>query len=151
MNNTPLDLREFLPYRLSVLTNKVSRALAGLYSSRFGLSVTEWRVMAVLGQQPGLSADAVCARTEMDKVGVSRAVARLLEKGWLARDFAPTDRRRSVLRLTPRGRSVYRRITPLARAFHARLISALDEREQKQLMQLLDRLDAQAAGLAEPE
>src|SRR5690606_25725629 len=111
------------------------------YSRRFDLSVNEWRVMAVLGQQPGLSADAVCARTGMDKVSVSRAVGRLLEKGHLERDFAATDRRRSVLRLTPRGRGVYRRITPIARTFHARLTGVLDEREQKLLMRFLERLD----------
>ena len=145
----PLDLKEFLPYRLSVLTNKVSRALAALYGQRFDLSVTEWRVMAVLGQEADLSADAVCLRTQMDKVSVSRAVARLLDKGLLKREFAAADRRRSVLRLTAAGRNTYRRITPLARTFHARLTAVLDDREQRQLLGLLDRLDRQAASLAD--
>mgnify|MGYP001572661675 FL=1 len=137
---TTFDLNDFLPYRLSSLTNRVSRAFAALYSERFDLTIPEWRVMAVLGQEPGLSADQVCARTEMDKVTVSRAVARLLEKGHVAREVASVDRRRSVLALSARGRSVYRKIIPLARDYEAALTANLAAPERQALLALLDRL-----------
>ena len=68
-----LDLDHFLPYRLSVLSNRISSAIAREYSQRFALGVTEWRVMAVLARYPGLSASKVALRTAMDKVAVSRA------------------------------------------------------------------------------
>src|ERR1043166_3536149 len=74
-----LDLPRFLPYRLSVLTNRVSSAIARHYSERFGLSIPEWRVMAVLGSVSDLSAREVASRTAIDKVQVSRAVASLLK------------------------------------------------------------------------
>ncbi len=134
------QLGDFLPYRLSTLTNRVSRAFAGLYSQRFDLTVPEWRVMAVLGQEPGLSADQVCARTEMDKVTVSRAVARLLEKGHVAREFDAEDRRRSVLALSGAGRSVYRRIIPLAREYEDALTGELSPTEWRTLVALLEKL-----------
>lgn len=134
------DLENFLPYRLSTLTNRVSRAFAALYSERFDLTVPEWRVMAVLGQQPGLSADQVCARTEMDKVTVSRAVARLLDKGHVARKFDTGDRRRSVLALSAAGRAVHRRIIPLAREYEAALGAGLTSNERRTLVALLDKL-----------
>lgn len=51
-----LDLEHFLPYRLSVLSNRVSAAIAQAYSERFGLGITQWRVMAVVGRYPDLSA-----------------------------------------------------------------------------------------------
>ena len=44
---TPLS--EFLPYQLSITSNAVSGRIALEYRQRFGLSVPEWRVMAVLG------------------------------------------------------------------------------------------------------
>src|SRR3546814_281012 len=81
-----LDLERFLPYRLSVLSNRVSQTIADFYVERFGLAVTEWRVIAVLGRFAGLSANGVAVRTAMDKVAVSRAVARLLERGLLERE-----------------------------------------------------------------
>jgi len=93
-DDRPLDLDTFVPYRLSVLSNTVSQAIAREYEARFGLSVTEWRVLAVLGRYPGLSAVEVAERTAMDKVAVSRAVARLLGDGRIRRNMHSGDRRR---------------------------------------------------------
>ncbi len=143
-----LDLAGFLPYRLSVLANRVSRTLAAEYSARFGLSVPEWRVMAVLGQWPGASADAVCRHTEMDKVSVSRAVTRLRRRGLLRRELAAEDRRRSVLRLSARGAAVHARIVPLALAYEQRLTEVLSASEHRELRRLIDKLGQRAAAMA---
>ena len=138
----PLDLRDFLPYRLSVLTNRLSRKLSAFYSERFDLTIPEWRTMAVLGQMPGLSADGVGERTEMDKVSVSRAVNRLLKKRYLNRSYAKDDKRRSILSLSPRGHGVYVQIVPLARDFDAAIGAGLTAAERDALLCVLDKLDA---------
>lgn len=138
----PLDLRDFLPYRLSVLTNRLSRKLAAFYAERFDLTISEWRTMAVLGQMPGLSADGVRERTEMDKVSVSRAVNRLLKKRYLKRSYAKDDKRRSILSLSARGHRVYTQIVPLARDFDAAIGAGLTSTERHALMSVLDKLDA---------
>ncbi|MDJ0949703.1 MAG: MarR family winged helix-turn-helix transcriptional regulator [Alphaproteobacteria bacterium] len=142
-----IALDAFLPYRLSVLANTVSRAMARLYAERFDLTIPEWRVMAVLGAYAPLSASQVVARTAMDKVQVSRAVARLLETGRLDRQRDPADGRRSLLRLSGAGRQVYRQIVPLAQAVEARLLAPLDAAERAQLDRLLEKLQARAAEL----
>ncbi len=136
-----LDLEHFLPYRLSVLSNRISSAIAREYSQRFALTVTEWRVMAVLGRYPGLSANQVAQRTAMDKVAVSRAVARLLEAGRLERDFDEDDRRRSVLRLSEPGYAVYDQVAPLALAFERHVLDGMSAKERALLFRLLGRLD----------
>ena len=141
--NPTLDLKKFLPYQLSVVTNRISASFARLYSEKFNLSIPEWRVMAVLGQQPGLSADEVSSETEMDKVPVSRAVTKLLDKGLLNRDFSGLDRRRSILRLSEAGYAMYSQIVPLALAYEAELKAALAEQEQVQLEVLLEKLSVQ--------
>jgi len=136
-----LDLEHFLPYRLSVLSNRISNAIFHEYSQRFGLGMTEWRVMAVLGRYPGLSANQVAQRTAMDKVAVSRAVARLLDAGRLLREFDDDDRRRSVLRLSEDGYAVYDQIAPLALDFERHLLGEMPAEERELLFRLLDRLD----------
>ena len=98
-----LELETFLPYRLSVLSNTLSQAIAKVYDKRFDLSVTEWRAMAVLGNRPDISAREVAERTAMDKVAISRAVARMLKKGRIERSRARHDKRQSVLRLSEEG------------------------------------------------
>ena len=140
-NHAQLELQNFLPYRLSVLSNRTSDAIAREYSQRFSLSVTEWRVMAVLGRYPELSANQVAQRTAMDKVAVSRAVAKLLDTGRLLREFDEDDRRRSVLRLSEAGYAIYDQIVPLALGFERQLLGDVDATERALLFRLLDRLD----------
>jgi len=140
-----LKLERFLPYRLSVLTNRISTAIARLYARRFRLTVPEWRVMAVLGRFGAMSANAVCERTAMDKVRVSRAVARLAKAGRLTRRVDAGDRRRAVLALTAAGRAVYEEICPLALAVERRLLAPLDAHDRADLDRLLLQLEASAA------
>src|SRR5437868_5977498 len=97
-----LDLDRFMPYRLSVVTNRVSSAIARHYAERFALSIPEWRVIAVLGQNPGLSARQVAERTAMDKVQVSRAVAALLAARRLSKEAHASDGRVAHLSLSAR-------------------------------------------------
>jgi len=136
-----LDLEHFLPYRLSVLSNRVSNSIARAYSERFALSITEWRVIAVLGRYPDLSANEVAQRTAMDKVAVSRAVAKLIESGRLQRETHDDDRRRSVLKLSEAGFKIYDEIVPFALAFERRLLAGIDGSERELLFRLLDKLD----------
>ena len=142
-----LRLERFLPYRLSVLSNRVSQDIAGLYSERFGLSITEWRMMAVLGGGSMLSANDVAERTAMDKVAVSRAVSRLLDKNYLLRQLHGQDRRRSELKLSAKGRAVFDQIVPLALAYERRILAYLEADEQEHLLAILNKLEA--AELAE--
>src|SRR5262245_47188753 len=142
-----LRLDAFVPYRLSVLSNTVSTAIAGAYARRFGLSIPEWRVIAVLGLEPGLSAAQVAERTAMDKVAVSRAVTSLLRSRRVMRAFADADRRRSVLRLSPAGEDVYWRVVPFAREYERALLADLSPRTRLQLEELLDHLQRRARDL----
>ncbi len=135
-----LLLAEFLPYRLSVLSNRISRSIADGYEGKFQLTLPEWRVMAVLGEEPDLSAGQVADRTAMDKVAVSRAVNKLLETGRIERHFANEDRRRSVLALSEKGSEVYREIVPIALGYEARLLEQFSAQERAQLETLLTKL-----------
>jgi DNA-binding MarR family transcriptional regulator len=141
-----LELETFLPYRLSVLSNRISQAIARIYAERFDLSVTEWRLMAVLGRYPGLTAGELVERTAMDKVAVSRAVAGLLASGRVERGSDERDRRRVPLELTSAGRAVYAQVAPLALEYERSLLADLSTEELTQLGRLVDKLSAASAG-----
>ncbi|HRN62843.1 MAG TPA: MarR family transcriptional regulator [Luteimonas sp.] len=137
------DLERLLSYRLSVLSNRVSNAISSEYHRRFGLAITEWRVMAVLGRYPGLSAREVTERTAMDKVAVSRAVARLLERELIQREIHGDDRRRSVLTLSQAGISVHDEVAPMVMACQEHLVSPLSEDEREMFDRLIDKLSGE--------
>ena len=142
-----LELENFLPYRLSVLAQLVSESLHDLYAEPFGLSVTQWRVMAALGRFAPLTASEVGQRIVMDKVAVSRAVAGLMGRGLIERATDRTDRRRASLRLSARGRAMHARIVPLALGYQERLYKALDADERRHFDALTQRLFAHAKTL----
>ncbi|EIL92388.1 MULTISPECIES: MarR family winged helix-turn-helix transcriptional regulator [Rhodanobacter] len=144
--HAPLQLEHFLPYRLSILSNTISQAIADDYQRRYDISVTEWRVMAVLARFEGLSAREVAERTAMDKVAVSRALARLVEAGRVDRATHDNDKRRSVLSLTEAGWAMHDEVAPMARAREREVLAKLDVEEQRWLTRILDKLQEAGNG-----
>ena len=145
-----LILEDFLPYRLAILSHTVSTSIARAYDRNFGLTIPEWRVIAILGRFPGLSAVEVADRTMMDKVAVSRAVTKLIKSGRIDREFADADRRRSILTLSEDGRQVHDEIAPLALGIEADLLHGLSEEEITALNSVIERLLARARFISAP-
>lgn len=134
-----LDLSIFTPYRLAVIGRAMSEQLGAAYADE-GLTIPEWRVLAVISQDEAVAARDVVARTPMDKMAVSRAVASLEAKRLIERAPA-ADRRVSMLKASAEGLSVYRRIASIALDYEASVLRALTAAER----------DALAAGLAKLE
>ncbi|MBE9604470.1 MarR family transcriptional regulator [Acetobacteraceae bacterium H6797] len=143
-HEAPLVLGEFLPYRISVAAEAVSALFASRYESRFGLTIPEWRVMAVVGEHQQQSTQQVIERTGMDRVRVSRAVIRLADKGLLDRIPHPRDQRAQLLHLTRKGQGVYDQIVPLARALQSTLAGMLSAEERAQFDALLTKIGDRA-------
>jgi len=141
-------LEEFLPYRLSVLANRLSRTFARRYQDEFGISIAEWRVIAVLGGFAPLSSNEIGDKTEMDKAKVSRAVAALLKAGLIAREGHPTDQRLIQLTLSRQGRRIYEAIVPRARALETELTRGLSRQDMARIHALLDQLGARIEAVA---
>ena len=136
-----LSLPSYLPYKLSVASNRVSGLIARAYQARFGLSIWEWRVIAVLGAGAPMTAQAVCEATAMDKVTVSRAIRSLDERGLVTRTRREHDRRASDVALTPDGEAIYSEVAPLAIAYEAALLDSFSQEERDTLMALLEKLE----------
>lgn len=149
-NNRELILEEFLPYRLAILSHTVSTSIARAYDQRFGLTIPEWRVIAILGRFPGLSAVEVAERTMMDKVAVSRAVTKLIKNGRIDREFADADRRRSILNLTEAGRKVHDEIAPLALGIEDDLLHGLSAEQIGTLNEVIEALLVRARLIGAP-
>jgi len=145
-----LKLDAFLPYRLSVASNRVSAAVATAYQALFGLSIPQWRLIAVIAESAGLTQQALGARTQMDKVTVSRAAIALVERGLIARAAHPGDQRAHLLSLTPAGRALYESVAPKAIELEARIFAGFDAGELARFAEMLARIEAAAAAI-EPE
>lgn len=135
-----MKLQQFMPYRLAVVAEAVSRAIADVYRERFGLSRDEWRVLAALAEAGEMKSRDAALQATLDKMQVSRAVAALERAGLVARSEDPADRRNRILRLSPAGRALLDELLPMVEAREAELLAALAPAERLALDAALDRL-----------
>jgi DNA-binding MarR family transcriptional regulator len=139
-----LRLQDYLPYRLSVAANAVSRMIAHAYESRFGLKIPEWRLLAVLADEGPQTQQSLCGRTVMDKVTVMRAARGLVRRGLVRREPNQADGRSHRLFLTRSGVRIYRDIVPLALEHETRLLRGLKPADIARLDRLLRQLEQTA-------
>jgi DNA-binding MarR family transcriptional regulator len=143
------DLTCFLPYQLNQVAEMVSKAFQDCYQRDFGLTRTQWRILAHLASVDGMTAKEIGARVHEDKVSISRGVVGLEAKGHLHRISDPRDRRAERLHLTESGRAVFAAVAERARDFEASLARDLGSVVIETLQASL--IDVQTRWQARPE
>lgn len=138
------DLQTFLPYRMLIATDQVTRLFEIRYMSEFGISIPESRILNVLSNFSPISSREICELTAMSKPRVSSAVARLAASGLLLRELNSSDKRLLRLELTARGRKLHEAIAPVAREMEQCLTEFLDQERRMQLMTQLTAIEQRA-------
>lgn len=147
-DEAPLKLETFLPYRLNVVASLVSHALSRIYSERYGIGIPEWRVLVTLGQYGTMTGKAVGAHSHQHKTKVSRAVALLEKRKFVARRLNRDDMREAFLSLTPAGRAIYEELAPIAIDFAKHLTEAIAPADRAAFDRAIESLTRNAATLA---
>jgi DNA-binding MarR family transcriptional regulator len=147
-DNAPLNLEQFMPYRLNVVASLVSQALSRIYADRYGIGVPEWRVLVTLGQHGMMTGKGIGGHSHMHKTKVSRAVALLEKRKLVARRANRADLREAFLALTPAGRAMYDDLAPIALNFANRLSEVVDTADRAAFERAVDRLIERSAKLA---
>ena len=140
MADVSLRLDAFIPYLLSVTSNVVSDAIASTYQALFGLTIPEWRLIAVIGEDDGITQQQVGRRTRMDKVTVSRATIALVDRGLVERKPHASDRRSQSLHLTKAGHDLYDQVAPKALELEQRIFASFDPQEIAAFSNMLARI-----------
>ena len=136
------NLEEFLPYRLYQATERASQRFREVYTAKYQITRVEWRVLFNVGLYGPISSQEIVERTVLDKSKVSRAVQRLVLRGWLTRDGDTQDRRRKALGLTDEGRKVLAELTERAERHNAAIISEIGPDKVQDLLGLLRQIEA---------
>lgn len=136
------DLERFLPYLLNQAAEATSRSFQTSYKSAYGMTRTQWRVLANLGKFGSMTARDICTISHIEKTKVSRAVAALEEQGILSRTTSPQDRRAELLSLTDAGRAVFADLGKRAIAYDRALRARLGPEITAELDVLLRRIIA---------
>ena len=136
------DLECFLPYLLNQAAEATSRSFQASYKATYGMTRTQWRVLANLGKFGSMTARDICTISHIEKTKVSRAVSALEDQRLLSRTTSPQDRRAELLSLTDAGRAVFADLGQRAIAYDRALRARLGPEIAADLDDLLRRIIA---------
>jgi DNA-binding MarR family transcriptional regulator len=135
-----LDLERYVPAFVTFIANKLSRSATTFYQKRFGVNVTEWRIMSLLAIEPGIPASRICHVIGFDKGPVSRTLTMMQNRDLIAIRTDPRDGRSHSISLTTKGRATHDKVIVAALDRERRLLSCLNKSEQEVLIDLLRRI-----------
>jgi DNA-binding MarR family transcriptional regulator len=145
------QLDDFLPHRLAIASDAVSRLIARQHLSKAGLAMPEWRLLAAVGRFGVLSPTAAGERTAMDKVKVSRAATGLVARALMRQTKDPDDGRGRLLRLTRKGSALYSDVAATAGEIEQTLMAGLTKTEWSTLHRSLGKLSTHARSILDSE
>jgi len=142
------QLEKFFPYLVRIYYRAVSQSVSSIYEKDYGLAVSEWRAMAVLGNsKEPLSAGEIVTRSSIDKVKVSRAIAGLTKAGYLERRVDEGDRRKVALQLTRSGYYVFEELVEKVQDLENKLLEGFSAEEKELLLSFMARVRNNAQDL----
>ena len=138
------DRDRSFPMLISTIANKISRGGSRVYLQLFGIGIIEWRILYVLAEYPGATAQAVCNKIDLDKAAASRSLQVLEQRGYVTVGAHPNDARKRTLSLTPAGQAMHDRMLPLSVQREQHLLQGFTDQERDMLLNLLRRMHANA-------
>jgi DNA-binding MarR family transcriptional regulator len=146
-NGTGLHIDQFITFRMTRLSNALRNNLSKRYLEEFGLSLPEWRLLALITRFSPVRFSELTSRSSMDKGQVSRTL-RVMSKSGLIKMKVLKQRSRSaealaapvVVSVTAKGRGLYESVLPVARRRQAEMLLNLNATERVQLYAILDKL-----------
>jgi DNA-binding MarR family transcriptional regulator len=135
-----LDLQSFAPALITLLAHRITNTASALYRPRFGVGITDWRVMAVLASEPWIAPVRIAEATGLDKAAVSRSLRDLRQAGIVEASATAPGKRRSVVALTVAGVALHDQMVVLAKQRERGLLGDFTAPERAQLLAYIARM-----------
>ena len=116
-------------------------------AARFGLTRAQWRTLAIVSRQEGISQGEVADAIEMEPIAVGRVVDRLQQAGFVERRADPADRRRWSLHLTAKAHAVLDDMEVVAEAVRREALRGLDRAAVNGFIATLQRIKKNLSAL----
>ena len=130
-----MRIESFLPYRLAVVAESMSRQLGAVYAGKHGLTREEWRLLFLIEDAGEIDSLQLAGRTSLDKVQVSRAATRLEDKALIQRRVSAGDRRLREYAITEAGRALFQQVFGAVEARAGAIFMAMPAEDRAALEQ----------------
>ena len=140
-----LTVDAFLTTLMSQVGNALRRTITVPYADTAGLTVSEWRLLALVAHAGELPFSALVVQSTSDKALVSRALRLLEERGLVALlAQGSTPRKKILCSITPAGRQLHDEVMPVARQHQAAALLALTQEAHAKSLGIASRIAAEA-------
>jgi DNA-binding MarR family transcriptional regulator len=144
LNQDRFILDEFLLFRLAQASAAVSQMISESLAERFGLTISEWKVIILLAERGASPQCSLVRPVAMDKVQLSRTVQNLVKRRLVRRFPLERDRRSHHLTVSELGFELYRHVLPEAIRHQCAIIDNLTCDEHANLNWMLQRMKLNA-------
>ena len=145
-------IKELLSYRLHRVANLLSRGAEMRYRREFGVSLWEWRTVALLGGEgKPQSLNDLARAAGMDKSQMSRVVSGLTRRRIVLRGIDANDGRGIRLSLASLGKTLYQKLIRAAAERNDTFLGCLTAQERKHLEQAMTKLAHEARSFIQKE
>lgn len=143
--------RHSVNYHLHALASSLFKGATQYYTVHFGIGLPEMRILSTLSSEGPLAAHQLVTMTAMDKALISRMLAALATRGYVAAVPPDADVRRRGWTLTTTGKALVKRLQPLWREREAIIQADLSMEERLQLIDMMQRMFAASEALRAQE
>jgi MarR family transcriptional regulator, temperature-dependent positive regulator of motility len=123
------------------LIRRAQQIAVSMFYSTLGFEVTpvQYGVLRILQDYPGIDQVTLARLCALDTSTAANLAVRLEQRGFVKRVVPTRSKRFRLLRLTPRGSALLKKLLPSGRLLSRRLLQALDKKEQKTFLRLLKK------------
>ena len=137
-----IALKEQVTYLIARLNARLTAQAVRILRETSDLSLSQWRLMAVIDSQGPISMAEFIRFTEFDKGQTSRVASDLLRRGFLSAQEAENSKRIQILSFTPLGRAAFDAAAVRMKQRREFMVQALSPAEHVQLQVMVDKLNA---------
>lgn len=130
---------------ISIIMRKM-RVCANRYMGRYNIGFPEQQVLMLLKAHGALNQEALANDLQIDKGSITRTIMKLEEKGLVAREVNPRNKREKLVSLQPAADKVLEEMWSLYQQLESTMYEGLSEEEIAQTSRCLTKI---AANLSE--
>jgi DNA-binding MarR family transcriptional regulator len=135
-----MDTLYGMPGHLIRRAQQISTALFADECAGFDLTSVQYAALHAIAHNAQVDATRLSALIAFDRSTIGDVLERMEAKGWIERTGSDRDRRIKLVRLSPAGEDLLRRVGPAVARVQQRLLTPLAEADREVLVRLLGQL-----------
>jgi len=128
-----------LGYQIGLLGRLYDRRLQEVLKD-YGVAPGQFAPLVMLFEQDGLTQAELCRRINVEQPTMANTLQRMERDGLIGRQEDATDKRRSLIHLTPRAREMQGKVMESARAVSNQTVKGLSVSDQDDMFRLVARM-----------